>query len=468
MNQLFEILNPRIFTVFSREDRNANYDLLSVIYDLFTKGERRQTISRDDLVDDLTAYIQSRDFGSLEDEEGEDIATKSAKDKTVLKIKQFKKAGWLEEDPDETHQFTVAYSLNDNALKLLQVFREIVSQQDRPLEYTGYFYTVYSLLQTFEFNEAKARLEQIEKNTVDLFNSLQGLSSTIRRFIEEMINRPDITPEEVLDTLLYKYQDQVVLTAFNSLKGKDNPSKYTSGILVKLRAFRYNREDFERIVDSFATHTSGLTGEKYKELEKSVADGLDDCIAKFESVNDFVSLIDRRNMKFHNSVLARLKFLINTRRDVNGLLDSALKALAKADPKESFEDVVGVYSTVQIDDRSTYSRSFDKEKITYSPSEIPNVSDEEIQKEEAHLFDEDAFSKEKVNEFASEVLGDRNKVSSKDIDQDTKEKQFLMLMLELYSEYDDMCYTVTFRNDYYAQNGFREKEFEICRKEEKR
>ena len=52
MNQLFEILNPRIFTVFSREDRNANYDLLSVIYDLFTKGERRQTISRDDLVDD--------------------------------------------------------------------------------------------------------------------------------------------------------------------------------------------------------------------------------------------------------------------------------------------------------------------------------------------------------------------------------------------------------------------------------
>ena len=245
-----------------------------MIYDLFTKGERRQTISRDDLVDDLTAYIQSRDFGSLEDEEGEDIATKSAKDKTVLKIKQFKKAGWLEEDPDETHQFTVAYSLNDNALKLLQVFREIVSQQDRPLEYTGYFYTVYSLLQTFEFNEAKARLEQIEKNTVDLFNSLQGLSSTIRRFIEEMINRPDITPEEVLDTLLYKYQDQVVLTAFNSLKGKDNPSKYTSEILVKLRAFRYNREDFERIVDSFATHTSGLTGEKYKELEKSVSDGL--------------------------------------------------------------------------------------------------------------------------------------------------------------------------------------------------
>lgn len=336
------------------------------------------------------------------------------------------------------------------------------------MEYTGYFYTVYSLLQTFEFNEAKARLEQIEKNTVDLFNSLQGLSSTIRRFIEEMINRPDITPEEVLDTLLYKYQDQVVLTAFNSLKGKDNPSKYTSEILVKLRAFRYNREDFERIVDSFATNTSGLTGEKYKELEKSVADGLDDCIAKFESVNDFVSLIDRRNMKFHNSALARLKFLINTRRDVNGLLDSALKALAKANPKEGFEDVVGIYSTVQIDDRSTYSRSFDKEKITYSPSEIPNVSDEEIQKEEAHLFDEDAFSKEKVNEFASGVLGDRNKVSSKDIDQDTKEKQFFMLMLELYSEYDDMCYTVTFRNDYYAQNGFREKEFEICRKEEKR
>ena len=465
MNQLFEILNPRIFTVFSRDDRNANYDLLSMIYDLFTKGERRQAIPRDELVDDLTAYIQSRDFGSFEDEEGSDIAAKSAKDKATLKIRQFRKTGWLEEDNDEMHQFSTVYSLNDYALMLLQTFRDIVSQEDQPLEYTGYFYAVYSLLQGFEFNQAKARLEQVEKNTVQLFNSLQGLSSTIKRFIEEMINRQDMTPEQILDTLLYKYQDQVILSVFNNLKGKDNPSKYTSEILKKLREYRFNQDSFEKIVDNYASNISNLNGQKYQELESKILSDLDDCIAKFESVNDFVSLIDRRNTKFHASALSRLKFLINTRRDINGLLDQALKSLHYVDSKEEFSEIIGIYSTEQIDDKSAYSRTFDKEKVTYLPSEIPSVPVEEVEKEEKRIFEEDSFSKEKVNEFAKELLKDRTTLSSKEINQETSERRFLTLMLELYSEYDDMCYTISLKDNYYNHDGFFEKEFVIKRKE---
>lgn len=76
MNKLFDILNPRIFTVFARNDREANYDLLAFIYGLFTKGERKQTIDRDELSDSLADYIQSRDFGVFEDEEGQSINNK--------------------------------------------------------------------------------------------------------------------------------------------------------------------------------------------------------------------------------------------------------------------------------------------------------------------------------------------------------------------------------------------------------
>ena len=59
-----------------------------------------------------------------------------------------------------------------------------------------------------------------------------------------------MSPQEVLKILLYKYQDQVILTVFNNLKGKDNPSKYTSDILLWLRRLR--DEDMDKLVRSYA------------------------------------------------------------------------------------------------------------------------------------------------------------------------------------------------------------------------
>ena len=72
---------------------------------------------------------------------------------------------------------------------------------------------------------------------------MQGLHSEIKRYIGKLLNRADLTPHAVLDLLLNKYQDQVILNAFNNLQGRDNPSKYTSEILKKLNDIRYAHLD---------------------------------------------------------------------------------------------------------------------------------------------------------------------------------------------------------------------------------
>ncbi len=181
MENLFDVISPKLFSIFSRKDKRANYDLLSIIFDVFTKRERRQSIEKEELIEDLAAYIKGRKFEEFDNEDDESIENRSAHDKAMIKYRQFLKCGWLEED---RYGFTTMTSLKDNAITLLETFQNIIENRNRPLEYTGYFYIIYEALHSFEYSRSKALLEQIAKNTKELFNSLQGLSSSIKHFIE--------------------------------------------------------------------------------------------------------------------------------------------------------------------------------------------------------------------------------------------------------------------------------------------
>lgn len=87
-----------MFSVFERKDRRTNYDLLATIYDIFVSDERQQAIPKEDLIDKVTSYIKGRPFEEFDDEDNLSLAEKSAKDKAVYKLRQFKKSGWIEED----------------------------------------------------------------------------------------------------------------------------------------------------------------------------------------------------------------------------------------------------------------------------------------------------------------------------------------------------------------------------------
>ena len=44
MENLFDVVNNKIFSVFERKDRRTNYDLLATIYDIFIILRRNQFI----------------------------------------------------------------------------------------------------------------------------------------------------------------------------------------------------------------------------------------------------------------------------------------------------------------------------------------------------------------------------------------------------------------------------------------
>lgn len=461
MENLFDVINNRMFSVFASKDRRANYDLLSTIYDIFTRDERRQAVNKEDLTDKLIAYLKGRDFDEFDDEEGTNVAYKPARDRATMKLRQFKKCGWIEEDNSEG--FEIAVSLTDNAISLLETFKSMISKRERPLEYTGYFYIIYEALRNFDYQKSKALIEQIVKNTAELFNSLQGLHSEIKLYISKLIGRKDLTPHGVLDLLLNKYQDQVVLTVFNNLKGRDNPSKYTSEILSILRSIRY--DNLDKVVESYAltANIKDLTAEKYAEIEKGLKDDLDTVIMRFESVNDFIAVIDRKNRKFHSSALATLNFLMNNRNDIDGQVDKALRVLKSIDI-EDFSAIIDIHTCQNIDENSLYSRAFNKEKKTELPTKIPEINEDEVAASFNSIFREDEFSKDKINEFVFKLLGDRKEITTAEVSIDNEEDFLRLILIQIYSQYEEMCYQIEYNQEIQSIYGYSMQSFDIVRR----
>ena len=69
MENLFDVINNKMFSVFERKDRRTNYDLLATIYDIFVSDERQQAIPKEDLIDKVTSYIKGRPFEEFDDED---------------------------------------------------------------------------------------------------------------------------------------------------------------------------------------------------------------------------------------------------------------------------------------------------------------------------------------------------------------------------------------------------------------
>ncbi|MBP5090977.1 MAG: hypothetical protein J6328_00240 [Bacilli bacterium] len=322
MKNLFDVINPKMFSVFAREDRRSNYEILAMLYRLFTRDGRQDALDKEDVHFALMRYFQTHVFDDLEDENGASIVHATIREKARVKMRQFKKAGWLEED--NTEGFRTNVGLVDSAISMLELFDELVDRHDKPLEYSGYFYTVYSLLLDFnDYSQAKARLEQIFTNTRYLFNGLQGLNSSIKHFIQELIDEQSSTPQNILHNLLVKYREQVLVTVFNNLKSKDSPDRYVSYILEKLRKLRY--EDFDLMFEGYIESLNEIPmPEREKALRQELMDQLDDTIDRFTAVDGFVAQIDAKTTKYHDAALSKDKFLMSNGRDIAGLVDAAL------------------------------------------------------------------------------------------------------------------------------------------------
>lgn len=463
MDNLFDFINQNTFSIFSRDDRAGNYALLSYIYSLFSTKRPGQSIKKNELIDALARYIKETGIFLCQDSDGSDLGDRPYRERAIAKVRQFTNAGWIEEDVGPG--FSTLLSLSDDAITMLSAFASIVKKKSHPLEFTGYFFVIYDTLNNFDLTKSKALLEQVSELTTDLFNALQGLSSSIKHFIERLLSNDAMTPSEVLDILLYRYQEQIVVRAFNNLKGKDNPSLYTSGILAKLKELRFKYIDSlsSSYLESSGIKDASLAQQKITKNE--IITNLEEMIDKFDNVDEYIASIDRRNAKFLTSSVAKLTFLLTEGRDVDALLVEALKNLKDVPEEADFSSLIPLSSCKSLEADSLYFREASLPKAKAVVADIPSVKKEDVDAAMSQLLSDNVFTKEEVNSFALKCLDGKDEVSSTSLKIDSLDSLALLLLMEVYSSYDDMVYSVKFHDDLYLTYGYYTESFDILKKE---
>ena len=468
MDNIFDVVNNKLFSPLSTRDKRANYELLMFLYSLFCQGEARPFIMRDEVVSALTSYIKIHQFDEILDEDDDDIAYKTAREKALAKIKQFKRAGYLIEDT--TEGFDTNLSLDGNAIILLEKLQEIAKKGKGQMEYTGYVYAVYSMCMQFDFDNysnSYSMLQQVEERTHALMNSLQGLNSKIRRYIENLMSSPDLTPKEIYQIVLVEYQHDVLFTLFNNIKSKDNPDRYSDAILDTMRRF------VETGIPSIRANMMDTTGdndyspEHIQEIDGKILTSITYIIQSFTWMQRLLEYIDKNNNRYLNSAKGKLNFILNENLDVEGQIVQALRGIK--DLKESFEfsSLIGIRRAENIDEMSAYTPRFKKNKIVSVIFEEPELTEDELALGKATIFSEDRFSREKVNEYVMSVLGDKHRIELKDMNIQSFDELLYAFLMQIYAEGVNPQYIIAPSDELVHVLGYRLHNFELIKQETK-
>ena len=463
MNNIFDIVNPKLFNILTGKSKRTNFELLRAIYFFVSGEDAKPIVLKEELVDYLTDYIKERDFEFFSDDD-EELDNKSAREKAISKIRSFKINGWLTEDV--TSDFSTYVSLDDSAIIIIDTLTTIIKQEDSAIEYSGFILNIYLLLDSFDYNNATSRLEQVHKSTKDLMNSLRGLNSNIKKYLQKMMDRDDLSANDILSILLDDYQRKIILTVFSNLKAKDNPSKYSDRILNKLKSFF---EDFNlvKLVNNYVD-TKKITDyskESLKDVEKKVTDLIRYVIISFEFLFELMEVIDQKNSKFLNSAKSKLLFIINNTQDFEGQIISILKEIRHVPENSDFFNQFNVYSIEQVDENSVYAPRFNKEKQTKIDLIVEEVTIEEKEEAIKDLFKEDEFSKNKINDFILENLGDRNSIRCTDIEVSSYTNLMKLLLIQIYGIEGKVDYKIELDDEDCVMFEHRFRKFVIYRRE---
>lgn len=166
----FELVNDKFFSPFTSQNKQLNYDLLHLINSKM--HNEMKLFPRNEVMSWLEEYLENCPFVFIDDESGEDEGH-DIKLIASNKLRYFVSCGWLI-DENDNKTLKTTYQMDSNAILILNVMEEIVNNDTKPMEYTGYVYSIYSSLQRFDFNHATDIVQQMRTNTQDLMDRLRG------------------------------------------------------------------------------------------------------------------------------------------------------------------------------------------------------------------------------------------------------------------------------------------------------
>lgn len=458
-NNFFELVNDGFFNPFTNVNKRYNYDLLQLINNKMSLDNLQ--VGKEEIVDWIVDYVDNCPIEMFDDETNEEDSDIRAF--AYEKVRYFVKCGWLIEDFEGIR---VTYQLDENGIKILAVMEKAVKDDTKSLEFSGYVYNIYNNLYYFNFDHTVDIIEQVYNVSKELNSMLRGLNVNIKKFIAKLIREHEAMPKEILETIFFDYQKKVVLKAFKNFREKDNPSRYKLYIEKRIEElFKDNKMDL-MISNYIKVKCDGIYSIENSDTARAFfTTRLNYISEQFEEIEEYISMLDKRNTKYITTAQSRLNFLLNEETDIEGRIIECLKCMGNVDDSFFEDSYFNLYATGNIDEYSLYKPISRKTKPKPEPL-VDDFTDDpaEIKKLVDKLFKDNEFSVFNINEFVKMKLENNNQIHAKDIKIKDFDDLLRVFLIQLYSENTTIIYTIKYLDDYYKALGYKMKDYIIERK----
>lgn len=471
--KLFDVLPHNLFSILSSKNKEIYVEALLVLRKAF---KQEMIISKSDLVsrliDNLDETLLGVDLTEGYPEDGS--ANEDEKNSISLSgtahyiLRRFKETGWIE-DEYGVDSFEELITLPDYSVKLLNLLYSITDESVK--EYNSYVYSTYSVLKTAQQDKDDYMYNALAtayENTVRLVDELKTLHNNIRRYHQTL--NEYVTVNEVLKGHFDEYKNLIMDKIYHPLKTLDSVPRFRTPILKILEEWLADGMLRARMEEQ-----AMLRG-KYTTKEEATEDiilKIGEIIDTYESLDEMLEAIDRKNSAYTRASIERMRYLLNTDKSIKGKLVELLTRTAQSQGDEEtaivqmLADGVQLFKQGYLDEKSLYVRAVRNKKSEVKPLEVRTTSDEEGEKDLAEFIHraKKSYSHARIIAFVKEVMAGLNVIKSNEISLPDDEAFVLLMLASLKGQDKNVFYKVEYMDGYVENNGYRIPQLRLTRKE---
>lgn len=418
----FNFVPYNFFSPLSSIDKEIYSNILFLIYQK-SQFRNSYTFTKEELLDLVEEFFLENNNQDLQ--ETEDLQT-NPRDKATYIFRKLKSCGWIDTEYGENGQILI--NLEDYAIALINTY--INFNTNNNFELSSHVYSIYQSMKNLEIDQAYLTLTDIEQRGKNLINRLKSLNSNIKKYIKKVTKLENTTESnqinQILTDLLGEYKENIIDKAYYYMKTNDNPIKYKREFLnlCEIRKTPIERQ----IITKQIMTKDNISIEEAEEKYDKILDFLENI---FDTVIKLMEEIDRKNTKYINVAIGRIKLILNNDSNIEGLLISILKNHHQLSPTDLNINLTNIKS---LNQNSLYTS-----RKQYQIKNTAFIPEETIPKEVEALFKQQLeknikFSKLNIEKYITSKLAKKEKLTVNDFDLTNKDEFITLLLIFIFSD----------------------------------
>ena len=445
---IFDVLPDSFFNIFIGPNKRIISDCLYIAYKSF-RNDLSFSMNKETLLILFTDYFDSH---ITEIESDEDL--KSSRDKAIYILRRLRECGWINEEVGENYDNFVTFE--DYSMKVLENLFSL--DRDNESEYSGLIYAIYLSFNNFDLNRGDLIFENAFENTKELAYKLKNLNSSIKKYIQKLLDEKTKDDLKVLfDTLLNDYQTKIVDRAYYKLTTYDNPAKYRDTIIDKIKRIMSREKQRTSIVRSIMDRKD-ISYDEAEELLETQADYI---MNSFEHVEEIMNEIDTKNNKFIESAINRIEFILSNKKDIGGKIDSIFK---NVNEETKIDDLGNLYINDFSNKDSLYVPRVLKKPLKVKKNEIPILDEKTREMVLDRIQKSNTYSHKYIENYVLNLLKNRNSIKGSELDLDDNDALVKFILIFLYGYSYAAKYEIEPLEEYTKINHYRFKDFIVRKK----